>query len=607
MRRNFGVEVLDHSPDSVRLSRLNAGAPVLWNHNGERQDHHLGIVESAEIGADRRGYAVIRLGRSAEAERALQDIEDGILRNVSVGYALHDRPQPEKGEGGANVFRFKDWEPHEISLTPIPADTAVGVGREFEPPEPLPEQTEVKPAATAATTERGARVMAEEKQQPSAAEIEIARRDGLMRLASDEQFSKHVSTKQVREAIDGNTSVADFSEAISRSIIAQNKVTEVGTAGADVMTEVGKDAKRYSILRAQRLALHQANGRLYASEDFKLEREVSDEIKKRTGLTSSPNVVMPTEAVRVQTAVASATGQNPVGTVVAPTTTNPNVIPMFRVQPKVLALGATHLGGLNGILKMPRQTASGTAYWLAETVDTPESDIALDYFTMSPKRLGIQNQFTVELLAQDAVGVENLLSTDRDKVIALAVDNAALLPGGNGVPVGLLGQTGLAMVTSTGTALTNGNAMSYNDFLTMEEIPEDANAAIGGNFAWLTTPGVRRLAKATPMLPGSITGPIWPTSSRNPAGTEEGPLGYTAAVSNQVPKNFGTAPKNNLHAVIFGDWSNILIGDWGASELIVDPYTKAGQAIYVITERLLMDVGVRHIAPFVICETAAVS
>ena len=106
------------------------------------------------------------------------------------------------------------------------------------------------------------------------------------------------------------------------------------------------------------------------------------------------------------------------------------------------------------------------------------------------------------------------------------------------------------------------------------------------------------------MFPAGYAAPIWASNQRNPDGLEVGPLGYMAGVTNQVPKNLGAG--TNLHAALFGDFSQLIIADYGASELIVDPYTQAGAGVYVVTERVLMDIEIRHISAFVACETVAV-
>ena len=92
----FGAEILSHDAGAADLTRLNAGAPLLFNHD---QGDVLGVVESAEIGADRKGRALVRFGRDERGTWALQQIADGILRNVSFAYVVDDyEPVPDSDD-----------------------------------------------------------------------------------------------------------------------------------------------------------------------------------------------------------------------------------------------------------------------------------------------------------------------------------------------------------------------------------------------------------------------------------------------------------------------------------------------------------------------------
>ena len=127
------VEVLGHKRDEVNMSRLESGAPVLYNHlrSGENR---IGVVESAKI-TKKRGTAVIRISKREEVAGIWQDIQDGILRNVSVGYTIDERKLTREGKAGEpDEYRVSRWTPHEISLVDIPADTTVGVGRSEDEP-----------------------------------------------------------------------------------------------------------------------------------------------------------------------------------------------------------------------------------------------------------------------------------------------------------------------------------------------------------------------------------------------------------------------------------------------------------------------------------------
>ena len=125
VERWFGMEVLDHSPESVDLSRMNAGAALLVNHDTRDQ---VGVVEESSI-KDRKLRARVRFGKSARAEEIFQDVRDGIRKLVSIGYRVH-KMTTEGVTEGVETLRAVNWEPYEVSLVPIPADNSVGVGRE---------------------------------------------------------------------------------------------------------------------------------------------------------------------------------------------------------------------------------------------------------------------------------------------------------------------------------------------------------------------------------------------------------------------------------------------------------------------------------------------
>ena len=119
--RYFGDEVLDHDRDAVDLSRLNGGAaPLLLNHDPDRV---LGIVERAWIDEKRRGMARITWATNDLARQVRQDVEAGVMPNISVGYAVQQAEQ----EGDVMVVR--KWQPIELSVVSIPADASIGVNR----------------------------------------------------------------------------------------------------------------------------------------------------------------------------------------------------------------------------------------------------------------------------------------------------------------------------------------------------------------------------------------------------------------------------------------------------------------------------------------------
>lgn len=119
-------EQLSFDPGHVRMDRLNSGAPLLDNHNrwGSVRNQ-LGSVDKAW--ADNgKGYAIVRFSKRDEVNGIWQDVESGIIRNVSVGYDVVTY-EHTVNEEGPDTYRAVDWEPMEISMTQIPADYYTGV------------------------------------------------------------------------------------------------------------------------------------------------------------------------------------------------------------------------------------------------------------------------------------------------------------------------------------------------------------------------------------------------------------------------------------------------------------------------------------------------
>ena len=131
VNRNGFNEVLDHDVNSVDLSRLNNSAPFLFNHDMNRP---IGRVKRAWI-ENRKGRATIEWGSSDLAQQLRRDVETGVLRNISVGYTIEKTEEDEEGN-----MRAMLWQPHELSLVSIPADTNVGIDRSLPTDKPLNER-----------------------------------------------------------------------------------------------------------------------------------------------------------------------------------------------------------------------------------------------------------------------------------------------------------------------------------------------------------------------------------------------------------------------------------------------------------------------------------
>jgi HK97 family phage major capsid protein len=237
-------------------------------------------------------------------------------------------------------------------------------------------------------------------------------------------------------------------------------------------------------------------------------------------------------------------------------------------------------------------------------------DLAMDFISVTPHRISAQTAWTVELLAESAPDIEGLARFDQDVVIKLALDLAAISGPGGASPLGLMNLTGLTLLSPSGTAFGDGGKpLTWADILAFESTVAAANADVATS-GFMFTPEVRAQLKATPKFASGYAIPIWDDGPKDPMGIDtQGPAGYRAAVTNQLAKN-GTksgVTGSILHNAIFGDWSQVIVADWGAREVVVDPYTQAASGAIVVTQRALHDVACRHVAAFVANPYIAIS
>lgn len=121
------IETLSLDPAHVRLDRLNSGRANLLNtHSMYNLSSVMGVVEASSAAVDgQQGTATVRLSQRDDIAGLVQDVADGIIRNVSVGYIVH-KYEITQTEGQPDERRAVDWEPYELSFVPAPADAGAG-------------------------------------------------------------------------------------------------------------------------------------------------------------------------------------------------------------------------------------------------------------------------------------------------------------------------------------------------------------------------------------------------------------------------------------------------------------------------------------------------
>ena len=594
--RWWGTEILDHGSKSVQLGRLNNGASLLMDHNTRDQ---IGVVEKAWI-KGRKGFAIVRFGKSARAEEIWQDVQDGIRKLVSVGYRILNLVL-EKEEDGDPTYRATEWEPYEISFVAVPADTTVGVGRDGEPvgfdPRTLiheedndmnmrrndggaaPAPTTAAPAAPA--TQQVLEAVPAAPAGPSEAEVRQMERE---RIANIRAMGTRLDCVELADtAIADGRSVEAFIRDYQN---AAGPASVIRTAEDPAIGMSDNDKKRFSFLRLLN-AIANPNDR-GAQEAAAFELECSAESRRKRDKTDTRGESVPIDMLRAtidgnqrDLTVGTATAG---GNTVATDLLASSFIDMLRNAQVLPQLGARYLNDLNGNLAIPRQTGGASSYWVAESGSPTESQQAFDQVTLSPKTIGGFTDVSRKLLLQSSIDVEAFVRQDLATALGLGIDLAAINgSGSSNQPRGVLNTSGIGAVTGG----TNGASPDWADIVDLETAVAADNAAIGA-LAYLTNAAVRGKLKKTEMFSGTNGLPVWEKG--------EQPLnGHRAVVSNQVPSDLDKGTSTGVcSAIIFGNWADLIIGMWGGLDLMVDPYTNSTSGTVRIVALQDVDVAVRH-------------
>jgi len=541
---------------------MTSGGPLLMDHNSR---DHVGVIESVQIGADRVGRAVVRFGKSARAEEVFNDVKDGIRRNVSVGYVIH-KAVLQSTEEDKDAYRVSDWEPFEVSLVSVPADTSVGVGRSMETTEPNPViqiQENKMPEINHEENQQRAVKDALGGEQKRIAEI----------IAIGEQFAKYGADKLASEALRSGQPVDQF-----RAVVLQ-KVSTAPVPTADIgMSE--KEAKNYSFLRAINALANPGDRK--AQELAAFEREASDAFAGKHGRAAS-GFFVPSEVQRRDLNVATTTAG---GHSVATNLLAASFIDLLRNKMALTGLGAQFLTGLVGNIAIPRATGGATAYWVAESGAPTESQQAFDQVAMTPRTVGAFTDISRKLLLQSSIDVEGFVRNDLATVLALAIDLAGVNgSGASNQPTGILNTSGIGSVAGG----TNGLAPTYQNMIDLETLVAVANADVGA-MGYLTNAKVRGKLKSTQKVATYGDDFVWEDCIVN---------GYNATVSNQVPSNLTKGTSSGVcSAILFGNFADLIIGQWGALDLTVDPYTGSTSGTVRVVALQDVDIAVRHAESF---------
>jgi len=568
------AEKLSHEPGACDLSRLNSGGNLLFNH---KIDEVRGVVESSRIDPDGKGRAVVRFSKRPAAEEDWQDVQDGILRNVSVGYRVLEVKLTSESDA-LDVYTVTRWQPYEISIVTVPADITVGVGRSatphpkesIMPPESTP--TAAPAASNAAPAAAPVDVVAERNQARTS---ERERTNAI--LAMGEEYNVRELASQF--ARDGK-SVGEFQAELLKKIHERNAST------VEASRKVGlsdKEVKRYSFMRALNALVNPTDKKAQANAAFELE---CHEAAQKTFGRSAKGLMVPVDVLQadmdpelikafgkragiIGTGNVSAPNYTPAGALVPKTVLFGSFIDLLRNRTVMMNLG-TKLGGLTGDIDIPRQVSGASGYWIGEDDPASQTDVDFGLLSMRPKTVAAYAEITRRMLMNSSIDIEALTRMDIIKGLATAIDTAGWYgSGSNNQPLGLKYQNGI-----NSQVIASPAAPTYAELVAMETSIAQDNADVD-SMKYVANTKFRGYAKTALKFAG-IAGPIW-----EPGNTVNG---YGCEITNQVADN----------EYFFGNFADLLIAMWGGLDLTVDATTHILKGRIRIVAMQDVDIGIRR-------------
>lgn len=574
-----GPEILVHTQEAVDLSR--SPIPIIAGH--KKGQVNVGVIDGLRaVNGKLQGMA--KFGARSEAKEYEQDVRNRIIRSVSAGYK---RVRAHVRNDG--VLITTRWIPYHAALVAEPGDLNAGFYRGLNPNAAtefivaeMEKESVVPTAATAASTKESlmttetraaatqtadtaaataVAAVTQETKQPSALELEKGRRKAIENLAKANRIGD-----QTRDAwIEQGYSMEQVSDDILRVL------EERGRSNPQPASKLGlttKETQRFSLSRAV-LACASSNW-----QNAGFEAECSRAIAQKLNQVATPNkfyipfevMERPVEGKRDLTVATAGAG----GYLV--TTDNVGFIEMLRNRSVAFRMGARRLSGLQGSVTIPRQSAAATAVWLANEASTiTESQQTFVQVALTPKSVGAYTEISRQLLLQSSPGAEGIVTDDLAQVTAIAVDLAALEgTGSGGQPTGISATSGIGSVT--GTSLAAAGIIEF-----MSDVA--ASNVMPARPGYVTTPAVAGLLMVRPELPTTGTTRLWQGN------LWDGSLfGIPAMASNQP----------TAATMIFGDWQELVIAEWGVLEVEVNPFANFQAGIIGVRAIYSMDVGVRR-------------
>ncbi|MDR6805564.1 HK97 family phage major capsid protein [Dyadobacter sp. BE34] len=332
----------------------------------------------------------------------------------------------------------------------------------------------------------------------------------------------------------------------------------------DVSKQDERDLARFSLLRA-------LDSKLHMRELDGVEAEVQSigmEAAKRDNIEVNGAGLIVMDSIftkRGQTATGQTTNPGDQGGVLIREDVR-SVLEVLQANTFLKEVDATFLTGLTGNLKIPVQDTVPAIQELDEIEEMMDAEILFSSLGMVPERRGVTIPISRQIMIQGSIDMEQFVISQIGEALAQKMNVEAAIK--------LL----LIITSANGNLLgldTNGALPTYEDIVELETMVSGYNH-LRGKPKYLTNSKVRGILKTTQKFAGTNGEAVWDTRDNLLNG-------YQPVVSNLIPSNLTKNTGTNLSALIYGNFKDWIVGQWGGTEYIVDPYTAKKKAEIEVT------------------------
>lgn len=453
VERWFGFEILDHNANSIRLERFKDGAAHRDTHYGDQ----IGIIEAVWLDQMERKLRVrVRYSKSARGSEIFQDVLDGIRKNVSIRYEIHELVL-EKEVDGVSTYRITDWEPIHSSEEADGADPTVGHERseDNEPDTVIPLQldsdksiedqindfnsknerklkiivTQKTRSTTTMTPEEKEALELAQRQKIENAEKSAEKRAAeriadIYAIADD--FQKNVPGVNLRE--EAKKAIAENKSSNEFRIFVMSELKKPNALRTPV-TDIGLSDKEKNKFSIRKAILAMVDGRV---DTLGVEYEASKVIADKLGRSQLKNNLFLPYEIQNRQIVTPKQRDLVVGTdasggfTVKKEYPAQSFIEILQDSNALVQAGVSVIENLQGKVPMTRELSSNIFYMAAESAGPTQSDITFGQAEYGPETGGALTKMSHKFLLQNSIGGEAYATRKLAMAIALGISNEGL-------------------------------------------------------------------------------------------------------------------------------------------------------------------------------------